>query len=393
MSFFSKILPEQQENYATKGMVVRTMQDDIDEINGVVRKQAEPSSNKSIFSFFSSHEDTPVINNSNTIPAATNQNPFITEEKITQSSQTQEKVSETVSQPQIITPEPVQVMRPVQTDLSNQNPFNNVSTQNKEVLLDPRNPFAIAINQETPRNDSSANLNNKHTIRNSILFLVCILAIAGGIYYFYTITRNVPETLSTNTAAVSNNQTIPLFSTETPNYLPLDITNTTPTSLKTLLSQTSKQVAGVKSEKPVEFFITDTNNNPLSFPSFAKIAGIALSQTTLNALNDKFSLFIYTNNQSPSIGLSIELKDALTLQKSLRQDEATLAQSMSPLFLNEKSLTVTGTFRDGTYRNIPLRFMNIDPASGLSIDYAIKGNHLVIGTSMNTHHALLDLIQ
>ena len=85
--------------------------------------------------------------------------------------------------------------------------------------------------------------------------------------------------------------------------------------------------------------------------------------------------------------------DATALRKALLQNETTLAQSISPLFLSDAPAKITGTFHDGTYRNIPLRFLNINPTTGLSTDYALKGNHLIIGTSMNTHHALLDLIQ
>lgn len=404
MSFFSKILPEQQENYASKGIVIRTMQDDLDAINGVVRQPQEVTQKKSMFSFLSSNEKTPVANNTASVSSSTNQNPFITQEQPPQMQtlivpQPQEVIPEViVQQPLAPAPTPAQVIQAqAQTNPSNQNPFNTAPSQKQEIFIDPRNPFALSGHQTELAQNSTVNINSSHTVRNSIIFILCILALAGGAYYFYTITRNIPETAPATPSAATSTDPIapgtPLFSVDAPNYLPLDINSTTPASLKVTLTQTAKQVAGLKSEKPVEFFITDSNNNPLSFAAFAKIAGITLSQPTLAVLNDTFSLFIYTNNQSPSIGLSIETKDGVTLQKTLRQDEAMLVQAMTPLFLGEVPSKITGTFRDGTYRNIPLRFMNIDPASGLSTDYAIKGKHLIIGTSMNTHHALLDLIQ
>ncbi|MDD5083882.1 MAG: hypothetical protein PHT88_02995 [Candidatus Moranbacteria bacterium] len=342
MSLFSKKPLPGQSDSANNGAVIKTMQDDLDAINGVIYQEDAPlQQNPSVINQDGTHKQTFI-----------NQNPFINNEQAVDTVSSSDTYAHA-------TPLPVST--------------SNISIQ--------------------PQTSSSSKI-----IIPAIILVV--LVSIGGIYYFIT-TRETPteapsieeQIVTKDSHAIDEQEMLTLFSTETPNYLPIDANNSTPQTLQTTLLQTAKQVAALNSATPIEFIITDTNNTPIPFASFAQLSGIQLSQATLAALSENFSLFIYTSDQTPRIGLSIEFRDKNAIQAAMKQDEATLVQGLSPLFLNDTPTKTTATFSNGIYKNISLRYNNIHPETGLSVDYATTTTYLIIGTSMKTHHALLDIVR
>lgn len=334
MSFFSKKVATRQENSEYSGIIIKTMQDDLNAFNNITLKEnSSPQTTTPQFTV-----SKPVQGKVNNIPEATfiNKNPF-------------------TSQEQFIDTPPL---------------FTN---QTQEIKIEKEAISPIQI-YSSP-------------LKLIISFIILIvLTSVGGIYYF--IIMRGPNTVQNTIKG-----TLGLFSTESANYLSINTNTSTPKIVQTILSQTAQSASTFNSVKPLEFLITDASNIPLSFTSFAKFSGIKLSQTTLNSLGDTFSLFIYTNNHISNIGISIEIKDKMILQESLKKEEPTLIQTLSPLFLGNAPTQFTGSFNNGVYKNISLRYINIHPDTSLSLDYAITDKYLIIGTSMETHHALLDSIQ
>lgn len=357
MSFFSKQPTPPQESVATDNMTIRTMQDDLDALTGVIYQDTSTSAP----AYEIPKPSTPAQPQTFT-PA--NDNPFVHNTPFTN-------------------PEPQTFAQPVQ---------QNIEQAPAAPLYTPQ----INITGDAPE---SILIEDAPTTSKAFVAFVIIIIIAlggGGYYYFTSYQKNTggdfvaqEDTSQTKPIPVSNQS---LFSTTTPNYLPIDTASANQKSLQELFIKTAAQVDSMHSTKPIEFFITDANNTSLSFTSFAKLAGITPSQATLNALGERFSLFIYTDQKSTKLGLFVDVKDKVMLQASLREEERTLPQSFAPLFIADKPGSQV-TFTTGMYKNTSLRYTNIKPETALSFDYAVTDKKLVIGTSMGTHHALLDIVQ
>lgn len=343
MSLFAKTDADSKKSAVIDDSAIRTMQDDLDAIDGIISQtsfvQEDAGETKT--------QSASQTNSGQQSGSMSNTNPFISQEK-TQSAEDSTK-------PLYTKEDPVSEYA---------NPTPNITIKG-------------SAQPETPKLIIS-------------LVIAIILISIGGIYYFLT-TRSVSLDTQPETATTGDSQkSSALFSVDMPNFLPIDTMHSTPESIQAVLLQTAQQTTSLNSARPIEFIITDTDNNPISFASFSKLANITLSQATIVSLGEKFSLFIYTSNGTPHIGLTIDIKDKTVIQEAMRQEEASLARSLSPLFLNDRPTETPMVFSDGTYANIQLRYVNLNKDTHLSVDYAITDRRLVIGTSMETHHALLD---
>ncbi|MEM4230851.1 MAG: hypothetical protein QXF25_03180 [Candidatus Pacearchaeota archaeon] len=241
---------------------------------------------------------------------------------------------------------------------------------------------------------------------------IAFLAIAAGGYYFW-ITRQSQTSISLVTSPEINTSeetvsTTPViiepqpqkYSWEKPNYLSLDLENTTPQKIQEKIIEVASEIKEMGVDKPVEFIITDINNNPVDFSIFSAHTGIKF-EAVANYLNDKFSFYIYPdsagNRTALAINLDLKNKDA-DLEKvkiQMKNQEKLLVNNLSFLLLNNTLPKNTVlVFKDSQRQNYPIRYTNLD-ANGigdLSLDYAFTENQLVISTSKNTCWAVLDLI-
>lgn len=60
------------------------------------------------------------------------------------------------------------------------------------------------------------------------------------------------------------------------------------------------------------------------------------------------------------------------------------------LFLRKNSRVKAGSFHDNTFDGTAVRYLNLDPETLLSIDYAIYEQNLIIATSKNTLRKVLE---
>ncbi|MCX6765415.1 MAG: hypothetical protein NT136_00350 [Candidatus Moranbacteria bacterium] len=228
--------------------------------------------------------------------------------------------------------------------------------------------------------------------------IISFLALAAGGYYFW-LTRNASAPAPTPEAVIPSPAEEPIavekieekFSAEKPNYLSIDTEIATPETLKQTLAQTASEIKKSETTSPIEFIITDSNNNPIVFHIFAVLSGLKLSPVLSN-LGEEFSLFFYPDSENVRIGIAADLKDKGRATAAMKNQEKTLINDLSFLFLDAVPQEKDKLFQSSTYKDFSIRYANLNPEESLSIDYAVTADQLVIGTSKNTIRAILDKI-
>lgn len=177
------------------------------------------------------------------------------------------------------------------------------------------------------------------------------------------------------------------YSKTNPNYFRLETSDSVTEKLNALLAQVSLEGY----ETPVEFIITDQQNKPTDFKSFASLFNLQPSGALIDMLGDNFSIFIHNTLAGARIGLAIEAKNNSGLEKVLTQEEKMLADELGPLFLGN-TYDKTKPFEDTTYAGARIHYQNIISPDILSVDYAIYKNKLIFGTTRATMRAIIDKI-
>lgn len=235
--------------------------------------------------------------------------------------------------------------------------------------------------------------------------IVVIVALIGLGTYMYL--RGVPAEEMTGLLTGENPQdttTPPLddtpivvseppFALDKPNYLSMDTETVSPEAAKKVFSEAAAKMQAANVTQPVEFLITDTNNNPVAFSRFAYLMQFGLSTDLLALLDERFSVFAYIDNGHLRLGLSLTMKDQVAVAAQIAKEESSLPSSFRPLILLDgsvASVSSSSVFRSGSYNSEAVRFTNIDAKQGLSFDYCVRGNSWFIGTSKDTLRAVLD---
>jgi hypothetical protein len=179
------------------------------------------------------------------------------------------------------------------------------------------------------------------------------------------------------------------YSTTNPNYLRLEDPTLDPEKTKTVLRQHKERVFAEKHILPIEFVVTDAQNKALGFENFSKILGLNFSPALMALLGENFNLFMYNDNASSKIGISIESKDDINLAKVLISEEKKLADEISPLFFTTE-YRAEKDFASSEYGTVKIRYQNVISPDTLSVDYAVYKNKLLIGTTKLTLRSIID---
>lgn len=251
--------------------------------------------------------------------------------------------------------------------------------------------------QESLISFSSAAPQEENTPKNPALIIIISVLIvalfAGGGYYFWTTRMQNTSEMNPSPNNVSPTPTpSSAFSLTSPNTLPILAESLSPQGIAHIFKQTATQVKDAGINKPVEFSLTDQDNNPLSFPEFATAAGINLSQEALSGSTGDFSLFVYNDMGRMRLALAFSFSDTAAAKSALKNNEGTLSEGLRPLFLDATALPEKSAFQESTYKNTSIRYFNLDTANALSIDYAFLPDRLVIATSKDTERAILDTL-
>ena len=236
----------------------------------------------------------------------------------------------------------------------------------------------------------------KAVVIGTIIFIILVLAAGGYYYWAVKINGSLKEASLPEISAEqipTPIETSPDIIADKPNYLSLDIDNSNSAAIKEEIKTYAAKAAKLNTISPIEFIITDKQNNPVSFQKFSQAMEITLPENIISIIGTDFSLYIYSDNNQARIGLSLPVSDESTLKTTLLQEEPNLPKELEPIFLAESyALTDIYNFNASIYDNlsIPVRYANITSPEDLSVDYAIFNNQLFIGTTKMTLRAILD---
>jgi hypothetical protein len=281
--------------------------------------------------------------------------------------------------------------------------FTNTETKVAEkiekevpVAIPTRNiiqPLLKNVNQPLPKDNEQQKSSRKFILFSSLSF-VSLLAISAVGFYFIKIktTAQKPSTIAEpilpiETPAVIEPAPKPIltYSETAPNYLRIEDGSLIATDIKAIMDKVAKEGYA----QPVEFIVTDIQNKPLAFKDFSGLFKLKFSAGVMSSLGDNFSLYVYNDSTGPRTGLAIELKNNLTINKALLQEEKTFANEINSLFFTTEYKT-DKLFANSEHGDAKIRFQNIISPDMLSVDYSIYQKKLLIGTTKLTLRAIID---
>jgi len=180
------------------------------------------------------------------------------------------------------------------------------------------------------------------------------------------------------------------YATDAPNYLSIDIETITAASFSQLVAERGKQMMAAHMKMPVEFLLTDKNNNPIAFSRFAYLMNMEFSEDLLASLGESFSVFLFDDGGVIRLGLSLTLADQVKGAKLITQQEKSLPFLFRSLLFSDGEVARTVVFRSGAYNADVVRFVNVDAIRGISFDFVLRADEWLIGTSKDTLRAILD---
>jgi hypothetical protein len=410
-SFIKKEKSDPQKTPLPNDVVFHTMQNDLDHTEGgvtVSQNVPTPSSRPHPSPASTAPFSVPAPTQTSSTPPAT---PTPTPTSLSSVAPTP---ASSFNQPPVSTPFTVTAPTPAPPSIPTPTPTPTPTTPtspNPSVK-----PFVFPTSQTSPLHNAAFSDNSPVNSNISIIgedaphknfatvvgVIFIILAILGGGAYYFITTRNIttnsvtalliPQRETTTSTPHNNTSSIsePSFAIDKPNYLPLSAEKADAAANIKLLSQTAQEVLASGITSPIEFILTDQNNTPLGWKDFSAATNITLPEQLSSHLTGKFSLYIYNDQNRGRVSLSLETNNPQGLRDTLAKTETSLASTLTPLFLNESFKTEAASFQNSSYREVPIRYLNIDPSKMLSIDYGFFGNHLIIATSKNTGRAVLD---
>lgn len=307
--------------------------------------------------------------------------------------------------------EPVAQRKPINQEnfsaAQKSSPFLNATPEIKK--SEPPKPGDIKINsvqttqsQATARPQAPTAATNSPKSENKRPFIMVaaglIIILVAGSGYLFWITRQPKVTEIVEVTPIIETTPEPdpepvkaeTFSTDKANYLIMDLSNAE--TAKSTLQSYADKVAGTSITSPVEFIITDAQNNPILFSEFAIKTGLTFSKPLMANLKESFSLFIYKDGPLTRIGLSLSSKSATKLKALLSAEEKNLAKELEPVLLSSNYTLEIKSYGSSTYQDLAIRYANITSPEDLSIDYAISSDKLLIGTTKMTLRSIIDYL-
>ena len=228
---------------------------------------------------------------------------------------------------------------------------------------------------------------------------VLTLALAGVLVWYFIMREPDPEAPTPETPPQVNIGFDPVvqveeppYSVENPNYLTFDTETVTVAGFQELLRQTSTRMIEANMGQPVEFYLTDKNNNPVAFSRFVYLMNIGLNSEFLAQFDEKFSLFLYNDAGQARIGLMLSPLPAAIAALFEAQKEGSIPAAFGALLYEGIIVPKDVTFRSGTYQEQTVRYVNIDASKNISFDHAVTKTKWFIGTSKDTLRAMLDVV-
>ncbi|HEX7586279.1 MAG TPA: hypothetical protein VF390_01455 [Patescibacteria group bacterium] len=254
-------------------------------------------------------------------------------------------------------------------------------------------------------------------IKKLVLTLSIILIatiILAGTYYFWS-TRKISrdaEQVAGEAPTAEKTETIPgqdiasnaepavsKFSTSGPNYLEVDINDSSPEAMKKTLKNYVQEVQASKISDAPEFKLVTLEKSPISLSTFLEKMKITFSPELASSLEDDFSLYIYNDQDGPGVGLAMTIKKDIELEEILLKEEKKFPDELKALFPVEQYTLggdkpfSTAEYDSSLWGKIGIRYINITSPENLSLDYAIVNTgtaRLLIATTKETLRSAIE---
>lgn len=276
-------------------------------------------------------------------------------------------------------------------------PFLNPS-ENSPITSGNRpksNPDYAQVNKAIQPKINSISQTNASSSSSLILAIMVIitLLIGAGSYYFITAQKTANQEQEPVDSTPENKEEVEkvtVISATKVNYIVIDIASIDPNIIKKALEKNAQEVMASGAQIPVEFIILDSQNNPIGFSDFAKMAGLTLSEKITSLLEKDFSLFFFNDTNNIGFALNLKTTDPVLLKSQLAQEETFLYQELDILLPYSKFTPPSSPFQSTTYKNHEIRYINLISPQNLSIDYTLQETRLIIATTKLTMESLLD---
>ncbi|MCK4635592.1 MAG: hypothetical protein KAT32_01915 [Candidatus Moranbacteria bacterium] len=185
------------------------------------------------------------------------------------------------------------------------------------------------------------------------------------------------------------------YSEELLNYLMID------TESENVLSDIKKELEAVRTSlpsqnfsKPITFVVTNKQSKPISFSDFSSHANMNIPADILLTLEDKFELYAFNDfDAGVRFGFRVDVKNEATLVATLDSNASAIPPAMM-IFFKDFKLDVAQEmiFKNGSYKNYAVKYLNLNEAETSSIDYIINDSRWILGTNQKTLRAIADKI-
>lgn len=271
--------------------------------------------------------------------------------------------------------------------------------QKTSPFLNPENKPTLENRIDKEIQSSTQSQNQEYSfwgkiVTIAIIAFVILSAGIGGYYFWITRQKSAEPVAETPAPPVVEEPTLP-FSIDKPNYLNIDLANSDSDKIKQLISQWSQKVVDSKITSPIEFIVSDLQNNPINFEEFTAKAGITLPIEITSSLNNSFGLFIFSDNGKAKIGFSVDSQDDTKLKSALFQEETELDKDFDFLLSLSNgvySSEPVKSFNSSLYKEAEVRYLNLISPEELSIDYTVYNNKFILGTTKLTLRSIVDYL-
>lgn len=263
-------------------------------------------------------------------------------------------------------------------------------------------PSDIAKNAPLPLKSAVPQKKHANTLHVVMIIFVTVFLIGAvifGVYFFMEqrkkdVQEDVlqEDILPVDDEAIVDVDDAEVYSTDLPNYFSFDVeSETSKSDIAREIDLISTNLRQSDIVEPISFIVTDQKDNPVSFHVFAISSGLAIPQEVMESLEEDFEIYAYNDTmKGVRFGFVVDIKAVNLLQDTLKVKEPELSAGMGILLKNAPSSATPQIFKDSMYNGQAIRYANLDESEAYSIDYALVGQRLVVGTSKDTLRAILD---
>jgi len=285
------------------------------------------------------------------------------------------------------------------------------SQQENKHLQENIPPNKKEDNKVTVKKDGRLLIENIHSFGYilkrcfKIAFSIFIFSVFGFLSIYFWVTKAsiesvlekfIPQDFKAESVVPKREgERLPNFSLDSANYFSFDINNLEKEGIKEVISKKTKDVLRSKASSPIEFALTDKQNNPISFEFFSrKIGASLLIEEAGNYIGSDFSLFMQNEEGNIKICLVVALKNNsdMELKSKLLSLENRLLSEMDFIYLDYEKDFENNKFNSSGYDGYDIRYINANSDKKLSLDYTVYKNYLVLGSSSLVEHSVLDLL-